>query len=461
MILNKLSLKAFAFRILALDLAPFHREMCDLIEHNRHVVIMAPRQHGKTEISSVAQTLWYAYYSSKPITILVVSNIDMQAAKIIGRIRDCIETNPVLNSVLMPNNIYKEKWAATELNCKNGVKIQGLGLSPKIRGMPVNHLILDDVLRDDTGSTGKTKKLFREVVLPTINATKGTLSVVGTPQSKVDLLHDLLERENGWAKAKYQAVYLDERGEWHHPLWPRCGNRGYTLDELRKIQQTMDAVSWSKEMMCNPVSGRASLYPWDLIKDCIVEGLGADGIAKPDAAYFLGADVSVSSNPNADFSVFTVIEKVGKQPYRVVHIIRVPGKTIDEQGNIIRSLDSKYNFSRILCEQNGISYDFVRSMQKDPVLGRKTEGFLTTHKNKEKILSAIEVSFRNKMLFIPKNETLIEELLEFGIREREDHYGGKTQSYEGLGAHDDCVMSLALALECAASGSVPVTVSFC
>jgi phage terminase large subunit-like protein len=456
----KLSLKAFAFRIIGLSLAPFHREMCDLIENNRHVVIMAPRQHGKSEIGSIAQALWRAYYADKPIKIVIVSNIDLQSGKILARVRDLIETNPALRSVLMPNNIYKEKWAATMLHCKNGVTIEGYGLSPKIRGLPINHLILDDVLRDDTGSTSKTKKLFREVVLPTINATKGTLSVVGTPQSKVDLLHDLLEKENGWAKARYQAVSLNHDGSWKEPLWPRTGNLGYTIDELRKIQATMDSVSWSKEMMCNPVSGSASLYPWDLIKDCIIEGLGESGMANPNSSYYLGADVSVSSNPNADFSVFTVGEQSGKQPLRIVHIIRVPGKTINEQGNIIRELDKKYNFNRCLVEQNGISYDFVRTMQKDPQLGRKVEGFLTTHKNKERILGAVEISFRNKNLFIPKNETLIEELLNFGIKEREDHFGGKTQSYEGLGSHDDCVMSLALCVECASTGAVKSTVSF-
>ena len=455
---TKLSLKAFAFRFLGLSLAPFHREMCDMIENNRHTVIIAPRQHGKTEVGSVAQCLWYAYYAEEPELILLVSNVDDQASKLMNRVRDAIESSPALSAVLMPDSIYKEKWAATELNCKNGVRIIARGLSPKIRGLPVNHLMCDDILRDDTGSTSKTKKLFREVLLPTINATKGTLSVVGTPQSKIDLLHDLLDANNGWTKARYQAVLPNPDGTWREPLWPRCGELGYTLDELRKIQSTMDSVSWSKEMMCNPVSGNASLYPWDLIKDCIIEGIDS-GAVRQEATYVLGCDVSVSSNPNADFSVFTVLEQVGKQPYRAVHIVRVPGRTIDEQGMIIKNLDSKYNFSRVLVEQNGISYDFVRTMQRDPQLGRKVEGFLTTHKNKEKILGAIEIAFRNKNLFIPKNETLVEELLNFGIKEREDHFGGRTQSYEGLGAHDDCVMSLALALECAASRAVKATVS--
>jgi len=453
----KLSLKAFAFRFLGLSLAPFHREMCDLIENNRHTVIIAPRQHGKSEIGSIAQCLWYAFYADEPKLILLVSNVDDQASKLMNRIRDAIELNPALSSVLMPDSIYKEKWAATELNCRNGVRIIARGLSPKIRGLPVNHLICDDILRDDSGSTSKTKKLFREVVLPTINATKGTLSVVGTPQSRIDLLNDLMDKDNGWAKARYQAVFLNQDGSWKSPLWPRTGELGYTLEELKQIQTTMDSVSWSKEMMCNPVSGNASLYPWDLIKDCIVD---TDiGFVKQEASYYLGVDVSLSSNPNADFSVFTVGERTLKSPLKVVHIIRVPGKTIDEQGNIIKELDKKYCFSRILIEQNGISYDFVNSMKKDSQIGNKAEGFLTTHKNKERILGAVEIAFRNKNLLIPKNDTLIEELLNFGIKEREDHYGGKTQSYEGLGAHDDTVMSLALCVECASSSAVRASIS--
>jgi phage terminase large subunit-like protein len=275
------------------------------------------------------------------------------------------------------------------------------------------------------------------------------LSVVGTPQSRVDLLHDLLDKDNGWAKAKYQAVKTDKGGNWVEPLWPGR----YTLDELRKIQATMDSVSWSKEMMCNPVSGNASLYPWSLIEHNIIEGLGADGVVKPQASYFLGCDVSISDKGNHDFSVFTIGERIDGGPLKVVHVVREEGKSTEKQLAIIRDLDTKYNFNHVLVEQNGISYELANQVMKDSHLRTKAEGFTTTAKNKTRILGAVEIAFRNKGLFIPKNEILIEELLNFGIRQKEDGFGGVTQSYEGLGAHDDCVMSLALCLEaCQGSG---------
>ena len=454
MVPKKLSFSTFCFRILGLQMSRFHRETCTLIERNRFSVIMAPRQHGKTEVGTIAQALWRAYSTDKPILILLVSNVDDQASKVVARVRDIIESNEVLRQVLMPDSIYKEKWAATELHCRNGVQIIARGLSPKIRGLPVNHLMCDDILRDDPGSTGKTKKLFREVVLPTINATKGTISVVGTPQSRVDLLHDLLEKDNGWAKARYQAVITNSSGDWIEPLWPSR----YTLTELKNIQATMDSVSWSKEMMCNPVSGNASLYPWSLIEHCIIEDLGADGMVRPTASYYLGCDVAISDKGKHDFSVFTVGEKNENGPLKIVNVVREEGKSTEKQLSIIRDLDSKYNFNKVLVEQNGISYELANQVMKDPQLRTKAEGFTTTNKNKIRVLGAIEIAFRNKGLFVPKNETLIEELLNFGIREKEDGFGGRTQSYEGLGSHDDCVMSLALCLEASSQSVVRATV---
>jgi hypothetical protein len=121
-------------------------------------------------------------------------------------------------------------------------------------------------------------------------------------------------------------------------------------------------------------------------------------------------------------------------------------------------LDIKYNFNRVLVEQNGISYELANQVMKDSQLRSKSEGFYTTAKNKTRILGAVEIAFRNKGLFILKHEVLIEELLNFGIRLKEDGFGGMTQSYEGLGAHDDCVMSLALCLEAAQQSKVKASV---
>ena len=453
--MKKMSFKTFCFRVLNLEMSTFHRELADLIQENRFVVVIAPRQHGKTELGTIAQALWRTYIAEKPELMLIVSNVDDQASKVISRVRDIIDTNPVLRATLRPESISKTKWVATEIFCKNGVKIISRGLSPKIRGLPVHHLMCDDILRDDPGSTGKTKKLFREIILPTINATKGTISVVGTPQSKVDLLHDLMSKDNGWAKAKYAAVILDSSGKWLKPLW----ESRYSLPELKNIQATMDSVSWSKEMMCNPVSGNASLYPWTLIESCIIEGLDASGIVKPNSTYYLGCDVAISDRGSADFSVFTVGEKEDDGPLKIVNVVREKGKSTEKQLSIIRDLDSKYGFNKVLVEQNGISYELANQVMKDAQLRTKALGFTTTNKNKIRILGAIEIAFRNKGLFVPKNETLVEELLNFGIREKEDGFGGRTQSYEGLGAHDDCVMSLALCLEASQSSFVRASLS--
>ncbi len=450
----KLSLAAFCFRILNLDMAEYHQEMCKVIQDNRLSVIMAPRQHGKTEVGTIAQALYYAYYAKKPEMIVMVSSVDKQAGKLMDRVRYHIENNPVLKEKLLPKSLYKARWGANEIDCKNSVQIKSYPLSSSVRGLPVDHMMLDDVLRDDVGAMGKTKKLFNEAVFPTISATKGTLSVVGTPQSYVDLLHDLMAPEQTmWAKLKYSAVILDDEGKWVRALWPTR----YSLEELEVTKNTVGTVAWSKEYMCNPITGGSSLYPWDLIEKSIVEGLDKEINVSEDKQYFLAADIALSSKKSADFSVYTIGERKGTGPLKVVKVLRFKGKPLDEQASVVASLNDRFNFSKIVVEQAGLGYDFPEKLiQNYSSLASKVIGFKTTRVAKERILGGLEIAFRNGALLIPKNDILIEELLAFGVKVREDGHGGFTQTYEGLGAHDDCVMSLAMLVE---AGSVGATVS--
>ena len=455
--LPKMSLSAFCFRVLQLDMGEFHQELCDVVENNRMCVVMAPRQHGKTEVGTIAQALWRAYYGHDGELILMVSSVADQASAIMDRFRHYIENNGVLRERLMPDNTYKEKWGSTQVACKNGVSVRSSGLSSKIRGLPVNYLMLDDVLRDDVGSTGKTKKLFFEVVMPTVSATKGTLSVVGTPQSFIDLLHELYDAKgNGFEKRKFSAVILDEAGEWHHPLWPNK----YGLEELEKVKNTVGNVAWSKEYMCKPVSGGSSLFPYSLIEKSIRKSLGENTTIKEGAQYYLGCDIALSSKSGADFSVFMVGEREKEgAPLKVVKILRFKGKPLDEQANIVNDLNDRFHFTKIYVEQAGLGYDFPNKLiQNYSNLSNCVFPFKTTRKEKERILGGLEISFRNGSLLLPDNEVLIEELLAFGVKLREDGHGGFIQSYEALSGHDDCVMSLAILVDASTSNYVSHTV---
>jgi len=155
---------------------------------------------------------------------------------------------------------------------------------------------------------------------------------------------------------------------------------------------------------------------------------------------FLGIDIAVSSDKNADFTVITEVKKKETFPLFVSHIVRHKGFSINE----IESLHQQGGYTRILIEKTGLGQGYVEALQKSGITRSAVVDFDTTRKSKELILSRLEVLMRNRQLAIPNNETLIGELMQMGIRVKDGR-----ETYESLGRHKDTVMSLAIAVHAA------------
>jgi len=206
----------------------------------------------------------------------------------------------------------------------------------------------------------------------------------------------------------------------------------------------MGSVAWSKEYMCEPISGGTSLFPWNLLERAIDNDLLPKAEGSKRFTYYLGMDVALSEKDTADWSVIIIGEQSNDEKHlKVVRVERVKGWGTDRLMQRLVELQGKFQFRHALVEQIGVSYDLANQMTSNPLTRTSFEGFVTSRTNKERILSGLEIAMRNEVLKIPKNDTLIEELLSFGIR---DHSSGK-QTFEALGKHDDTVMALAMMVE--------------
>lgn len=410
----------------------------------KDVSLIAPRGHFKTSILSVAYPLWRCFRSESPFFVTVSSAGMDQSTNIMSLIQRKIVESPRLSFLFFPEGSEKV-WNKTELVTKNGHRIKCIPFGDSLRGNHPNLCIWDDILKtEESTNTSSAKSTFYNAAFAMTQANQGMHVVIGTPTSYEDLLMELATKPTFISK-KYQAI--DSFG---NILFPEH----YSLEQLEKIQATMPASSWAREYLCDPVSEGSSLFPESSVSAAVNLDVDFSSL-KDQKLSFLGCDVAFSEGKKADYSAYVQVDKYPGLPLIASVVYHAKGVGSLDQRKRLNELNKIHRYARIVVEQVGLSYDFVNLLQssEEPELRLKVEGFKTSHVKKEQILSMLELAFQNKSLKIPNDKELLLQLSRFGkkkVRGRE--------TFEGLGAHDDLVMSLALAVFAASQDYVPVTV---
>ena len=194
--------------------------------------------------------------------------------------------------------------------------------------------------------------------------------------------------------------------------------------------------------MCVPISTGTSLFNPEYLqlaknKDLILKPSRREGYK-----YFVGVDPAISTD--GDYNVITVLEVDSEDNKNIVYIDRSKNVEFRENINKVKLIIGKiFNPEVILFETNTFAKSFTQELRN--VADLNVHDFNTTRKKKEEVILNLQMTLENqKMNFPYGNEesrrvtsALVEELSMFAITER-----GR---FEGIGAHDDMVMSLALA----------------
>ena len=157
--------------------------------------------------------------------------------------------------------------------------------------------------------------------------------------------------------------------------------------------------------------------------------------------YYVGIDPAISTD--GDYNVITVLEVDEHDNKSIVYIDRA--KNVEFRDNLqkVRLIGKIFNPEVVLFETNTFAKSFTQELRN--ISDINVHDFNTTRKKKQDIILNLQMNFENSKIHLPYgNEesrrvstALIEELSMFSITEK-----GK---FEGVGAHDDMVMSLALA----------------
>jgi len=422
--LSKNSFPYFFQQVLGWEFAKHQEEWHDLMNDTQRTVIICSRGHGKS-VFMHAWVVWNLVFREPPYQMLYISSNQKQT---LVHMRDI---DKLFNHPMLKKYKPAKGWAIGNITLTNGNQILERSVGSQIRGLHPQEIIIDDPLKEFS-MTGiqKVTDWFYGDMIPTLHHT-ASLRVIGTPFSYTDIYQQLAENP-AYTVNTYPCL-----NALNEPLWPDRWN--YEALMARKAE--VGSMMFTREYMCVPISTGTSLFNPEHLDNAKNKDLVLKPLKREGYKYFVGVDPAISTD--GDYNVITVIEMDEEENKSVVYVDR--SKNVEFRENIqkVKLIGQLFRPEAILFETNTFAKSFTQELRQ--VADLNIHDFNTTRRKKQEIILNLQMTLENgKMNFPYGNEesrrvtsVLLEELSMFAITER-----GK---FEGVGAHDDMVMSLALA----------------
>ena len=415
----------FFEKVLGYELADFHNEWLEFTKNTDRTVIICSRDHGKS-VFFHSWAVWQLCFQEPPYQMLYISSNHKQTMVHMKDIDRMFTNVPQLKK-------FKPRggWAVGAMRLTNGNEILERSVGSQIRGLHPQEIIIDDPLKEfSMTAIQRVTDWFWGDMIPTLHHT-ASLRMVGTPFTYTDIFAQL-EENPAYDVQRYPAI--KQNGE---ALW---GNR-WDLEKLEARKMEIGSMKFTREYLCVPISTNTMLFAPAHINECKDREARLHSSAREGYRYYIGYDPAISAN--GDFTVMMVIEVDDDMNKQVVHMFRAKGLDFREHITHIMNLCKRYQPEIVMIETNTFAKAFAMELKN--ISDFPVREFTMSRKKKEEIILNLQMNIDNHKLVLPmKDETsrgvtkLIEqELGAFGI-----NANGKI---EGVGAHDDIVIALALA----------------
>lgn len=383
--LRKLNLSYFITSVLPeFQMAPHHLEWGDLILKHPKLAVIAARDHGKSYYFSNAYAIWQLYrfsgvkknFMQRPTAAnsnrgYLFSFSQQQAVDLLEILKNTIENNDILSERLYPEGT-QGNWAATNIVCRNGARLTVKGFGSSVRGAHPYWIVVDDGLKDNViySAIQRTKSIeyFHSVIMNMI-VPGGQVIVVGTPFHASDLYGDL-KTKKGWFVIEYPAIFPDGRILW-------VGRWSY--EALMEKKETQGNIIFSRENLCRPIVNDASIFPLHILERSTYKMENYTLVRNRSdfplkfEKVVVGCDFAISSNVGSDYTVFSVWGCIKEERW-LIHFYREKGKTFNEQIQVLKGINIRFNPDLMILEQNAFQIIFVQESDKEgmPVIGHTT-----------------------------------------------------------------------------------------
>ncbi len=438
--MSRKSFEYFFTEMLGFEFSDHHKKWLDGLNGHRYYCVKASRDHGKS-VFFMSYALWLGAFN--PNThIMVFSHSLEQTLEHMRFIRNNIETADILKG-LKPQG---KPWAKSYFEFTNGSRIMAKSVGGATRGFHPDVVVCDDILWGTTASElSRAADWFYTVLLPVLHHT-GRLMMVGTPFSYNDLYAELEDKDTFQVET-YPAILPN--GE---PLWPGR----WPLDALKVREESMPAIKFAREYLCEPIHDMSSMFPMSLLEKARDKNLILLSKAEQDfdeegeaqgvfGQHFVGWDPAIASDSNADYTAMTILRMLpNSEEKQLIYALNQKGMGSSAQKRQIILLNNRFRPDLIELEGNNFQRMFeaeLKEMRDDIPI--KT--FMTTRQKKESMFMSLLMAFEQGRIKTPwgdeKSKEMTRELetqlSRFGMQ--------KNGRLESVGAHDDLAMSLALA----------------
>jgi hypothetical protein len=425
--ISKTSFPYFFQNVLGRMYPEYMQEWLETMEKTDRTVIVCSRDFGKS-VFMHSWVVWNLVFQEPPYQMIYISSNQKQTLVHMREI-DRYFNHPALKK-------YKPSrgWAIGNIQLTNGNAVLERSVGSQIRGLHPQEIIIDDPLKEFSlaGIQRVTDWFFGDMI-PTLHHTS-KLRMIGTPFTYTDIFAQL-EENPAYTVNKYPCI-----NALNESLWPE--RWGY--EELMQRKAEIGSLKFTREYLCVPISTGTALFNPEFVAKCKNKDYVLRLGHRKDKGYkyYVGVDPAISTD--GDYNVITVLEVDDEKNKTIVHVDRA--KNVDFRENIekIRLIGRIFEPEEILYETNTFAKAFTQELRN--ISDLNVRDFTTTRKKKQEIILSLQMNIENEKINFPYGDNssrnltnaLIEELSMFSIT-----HSGK---FEGVGAHDDLVMSLALAV---------------
>ena len=304
----------------------------------RNVIILAPREHGKTNLI-ICFLLWLlGRYPS--LRIKYVSMSDNHSKAVLGQIKKNIEKNPRLHEVF-PNlrQCPGGRWSATEIDIDRvteegewdeadlGIKdasLSALGITSSGTGGRADFIIFDDMIGSRSAVMEPNRMETIKVVFHQdwMNIGRYCNIVIGTPWTPDDI-HADLSQHDGWYLWKKPAI--DRQG---NPLWPER----WPIDELMKKKADSEA-NFLLMYMLEGIKEKVEWWTEATIEKCKDRTLALGQLHGEPKGIVIGLDPATGTKKTSSYSVITAIayDEFKRKTILAVDRMRAQPKVVAEK----------------------------------------------------------------------------------------------------------------------------------